>query len=390
MKTLLLLLISSIITFASVGKITSIKGEVYIDRNNQQISARVGSILEVKDKITTKTNSKAILLFNDNMSITVGKNSTMSVKTYVFDTSVVANNKATIGFGKGTFRTITGKLGKLNPRGFMIKTATATIGIRGSDGYTKVYPDGSVQHTTYSGGFVLTSNITGQTVWIPKGTTGRVDKDTIGVLPTTKKDLDEDDDLIGQDTGSNEENNDNDNSGDDVDDANEASTDASDASDDFDVEKLTQAELDEYITTDAFTLSDDYLTPSDTVNSKTNIATYSGNINGIYDDGVNTASTETGKITLNIDFGANTAIATMSNLSATANTYNKTYDDSSTLTDNSFSITETQDGYKTAGTIDGNFYGDNAGVAGGTFDLEEQMSGSANSTFKGSFGSIKD
>ena len=140
MRTLLLLTLSSILLFASVGKITSIKGEVYIDRENKQISARSGSVLELKDKIITKDASKALLLFNDKTSITVGKNSTLAVQKYVFDLNTPTNNKASFGFGNGIFRTITGKVGKLNPKGFTIKTSSATIGIRGTIFQVKVTP----------------------------------------------------------------------------------------------------------------------------------------------------------------------------------------------------------------------------------------------------------
>ncbi len=396
MKTLLILLISSIVSLASVGKITSVKGEVYIDRENKQISARVGSVLEVKDQIITKDNSKAILLFNDNMSITVGKKSTLKVQKYVFDKNVVANNKATLGFGKGVFRTITGKLGKLNPRGFMIKTATATIGIRGSDGVTRVYADGTVTHTTYSGGFVLTDNATGRTVWVPKGTTGKVDKDGIGVLLVTKQEKDEDDKLLEGDANNpqDDEDNDNDDEGDtegDVDDANEASNDASDEIDSFNVEELTQAELDEYITNDGFTLSNDYLTPSATVNSYSNTASYSGNVKGTNTntDSSTIVTQDNGTITLDMDFGANTFDGEILDLTVGTVTIS-----SATITDNTFEAQNTNISFSyksgTSNNVEGEFYGDNAKVVGGSIYLKQSNSSMNNNTFEGSFGAIKD
>ena len=142
MKKIILLLISSVLMFASVGKITAIKGEVYIDRLSKEVPARVGSVLELKDKIVTKEKSKALLLFNDQTSITVGKNSTLEVQKYVFSPTVASNNEAQFKFGQGVFRTLTGKIGKLNKKKFQIKTATASIGIRGTVFDVKVEENG--------------------------------------------------------------------------------------------------------------------------------------------------------------------------------------------------------------------------------------------------------
>jgi len=164
---------------------------VYVDRDNTKTSARVGFILHINDKIITKNSSKAILLFNDNTSITIGKNSILSVNKYVFDIKVPSNNKATFGFGTGIFKTISGKIGKLNREEFKMKTSTATIGIRGSDGITVVKKDGSVQHSTSHGAFILTDNKTGNSVLINQGTTGKLYGGSLVVLPTTVKDTKE-------------------------------------------------------------------------------------------------------------------------------------------------------------------------------------------------------
>lgn len=131
-KIFLILLISTIYAFANVGKITAVKGEVYIVRDAQQIVAKSGSILELKDKVQTKAKAKALVLFNDNTSITVGNNSSLSVNEFVMDLKTPSKSKTSFGFGKGVFRTITGKIGKINPSGFKIKTKSASIGIRGT------------------------------------------------------------------------------------------------------------------------------------------------------------------------------------------------------------------------------------------------------------------
>lgn len=131
-KIVLLISLLSLVVFADVGKITAIKGEVFVQRGTKQIEATVGYILEQKDTVITKENSKALLLFNDQTSITVGKNAKLSVERFVHNEKQAKQNQAEIRFGNGLFRTITGKIGKLNKEKFKIKTSTASIGIRGT------------------------------------------------------------------------------------------------------------------------------------------------------------------------------------------------------------------------------------------------------------------
>ena len=168
MKSLILLFLSSVILFANVGKITAIKGEVYIDRHNKQILAKAGSPLQLKDIIKTKKRSKALILFNDKTSITVGKESTLTVQDYVFDLVNPKKSKATFGFGQGVFRTITGKIGKLNRDKFKIKTSTASIGIRGTNFIVRVAPDG-MQIGVQDGGIFFVPKGSTQAINIDKG-----------------------------------------------------------------------------------------------------------------------------------------------------------------------------------------------------------------------------
>ncbi len=164
-KILLILLIGITYTFASIGKITAVKGEVYIIRDTQQIVAKSGSLLELKDQVQTKKKAKALVLFNDSTSITVGNNSTLSVNEFVMDLKNPKKSKTNFGFGKGVFRTITGKIGKINPKGFKIKTKSASIGIRGTtlDTAVKILPSGAEQVDVafLKGHGIITSDITG-------------------------------------------------------------------------------------------------------------------------------------------------------------------------------------------------------------------------------------
>lgn len=131
-KILLLFIVLQVSLFASIGKITAVQGEVFITSGSEKVAAKSGSILNEKDIVNTGDNSKALLLFNDKTSISIGKNSEFSIEDYLYDDKVASNNKANFKFNVGVFRTITGAIGKLNKEKFKIKTKSASIGIRGT------------------------------------------------------------------------------------------------------------------------------------------------------------------------------------------------------------------------------------------------------------------
>jgi len=130
MKSLifLLLLLSSL--SASVGTIVYTKGDVFLQRGSTLSPAIVGSSLEEKDTITTKDASLVKLLLSDKSAVSIGANSDFSIESYLFGEK--KNSKAKFKMKKGVFRMITGKIAKIRPDKFKLKTRTVTIGIRGT------------------------------------------------------------------------------------------------------------------------------------------------------------------------------------------------------------------------------------------------------------------
>jgi len=127
---LILLLLAFTILNAQIAKVTALKGDVLIKRNGQFKIAKLNSAINKLDIITTEKNARIQLLFKDNTMISIGKNSTLDIEDYLYD--VGKKPKAKFKFGNGTFKAITGKIGKLNPRGFQLKSKTASMGIRGT------------------------------------------------------------------------------------------------------------------------------------------------------------------------------------------------------------------------------------------------------------------
>lgn len=121
--------------FADIGSVTMLEGEVFVKRANKIYSLNLGTKIEKNDIIETTSNSKAKITFIDNTVITIGKNSRLDIKDYNFIADKPALAKSEFSITKGAFHAITGKIGKVNPSKFKIKTKNATIGIRGTEIY---------------------------------------------------------------------------------------------------------------------------------------------------------------------------------------------------------------------------------------------------------------
>lgn len=164
--------------FASVGKISAVNGDVSIVRAAKTIKAVAGAALEEKDTLKSTKGSAAQLVFNDNTVITVGSATVFSVEEYVFNDK---EPKARFNVGEGSFKAITGKIGKIAPDKFKLETKTATIGIRGTHILGSI-SNGILTAACVRGAITVTANIPGAPVIIvPQG---QITKATIdGVEP---------------------------------------------------------------------------------------------------------------------------------------------------------------------------------------------------------------
>lgn len=132
MKYILLFLLTTLCLFAEVAKVSAVVGDAKIVRLNETIIVKLGTLIEKKDVIQTKSNSKVQLIFKDNTVVTLGKNSALDINEYIFDTKNPKNSQTDFNFFKGAFKTITGKIGKINREKFKLRTKSSTIGIRGT------------------------------------------------------------------------------------------------------------------------------------------------------------------------------------------------------------------------------------------------------------------
>lgn len=136
MKILLFLLTLMTLGWSAIGNIGALKGNAIVTRSSVALDAKNGMALEVKDKISTSDKSRVQVILKDNTVVTIGPNSTFVFDAYKFGGK--DDSEVKMHINRGFFRSVTGKIGKLAPERFKVKTASATIGIRGTDFSAKV------------------------------------------------------------------------------------------------------------------------------------------------------------------------------------------------------------------------------------------------------------
>ncbi len=166
-KIVLLLLTFNLLLFANVAKIVAMNGEATVLRDNNTITLAVGNELLKDDVIQTKENTKIQIIFKDETIVTIGKNSEFKINDYIFDE---ANQQysANLGLVQGTFRTITGKIGKVAPEKFKLNSKSSSIGIRGTQILSNVQIQGDTIFCT-EGEIEIVSQLTGETITLQAG-----------------------------------------------------------------------------------------------------------------------------------------------------------------------------------------------------------------------------
>ncbi|ETR72608.1 MAG: hypothetical protein OMM_07419, partial [Candidatus Magnetoglobus multicellularis str. Araruama] len=119
----------------SLGKIKLVQGEaVIIHYHDSQVGykAKTGQPLYQKDKIITLNTGRVSFQLNDGSQMSMSTNATMTINKSVFD-PIKSDRTVFMNMPKGKSRFTVRKLKKFRRSAVKIKTATAIIGVRGSD-----------------------------------------------------------------------------------------------------------------------------------------------------------------------------------------------------------------------------------------------------------------
>jgi len=116
-----------------VGRVLMAAGEASVIRNEQEVRVIVGSPIEDHDTLKTGPFSNMQVRFSDHSIVSLRDQSLLKIDEYKFDGKQDGLERAFFNLLKGGFRTITGLIGKVHKTNYGVKTATATIGIRGTN-----------------------------------------------------------------------------------------------------------------------------------------------------------------------------------------------------------------------------------------------------------------
>lgn len=129
-----LLLSTALPAFADAGAFQFVSGEVRIVRpDGSEMAANKGVKVAEGDTVVTGANGSAQLVMADEALIAVRPDSAIRFDAYRFSGKEDGNEKGILGLLKGGFRTLTGLIGRTNKNSYLVRTPTATIGIRGTD-----------------------------------------------------------------------------------------------------------------------------------------------------------------------------------------------------------------------------------------------------------------
>jgi hypothetical protein len=148
MRIFFFFLTLSAFIWSNIGNVGALKGTATVTRSSSTLDIKSGMALKVKDKIITTSGSRVQVILKDNTVVTIGPNSSFVFDAYKFGGK--NDSEVKMHIDRGFFRSVTGKIGKLAPERFKVKTASATIGIRGTD-FSALMSEGKETITCYKG-----------------------------------------------------------------------------------------------------------------------------------------------------------------------------------------------------------------------------------------------
>lgn len=101
---------------------------------------RVGIDVQASERVTTKADDRAHVVFLDGTSLTIGPNSVLVIDKYVYDPDRKTGDIA-LSTTRGVFRFVGGAISKNSEA--TVKTPSATIGIRGGIAHIEVAENGA-------------------------------------------------------------------------------------------------------------------------------------------------------------------------------------------------------------------------------------------------------
>lgn len=126
------------------AKVVLVEGDVaIISSAKKRSNPALGDYLVEGDSIVTGKDGELHLDMEDGGYISVRPNTKMRIVKY--SAKGETSDTGVFGLLEGSFRSVTGWIGKFNGKNYTVRTPTATVGIRGTDHEPYVIPTGSTE-----------------------------------------------------------------------------------------------------------------------------------------------------------------------------------------------------------------------------------------------------
>lgn len=128
---LIISLLLSQTSWASVGRVVEQTGPTEIVRNKKSLPSSVNTAVEMQDTVVT-ARAKAKLEFVDKTTVNITEQSKITIDEFVYDPRA-GSGKLAMKMVQGTARYASGQIAKNSPQNVNITTPTATVAVRGTD-----------------------------------------------------------------------------------------------------------------------------------------------------------------------------------------------------------------------------------------------------------------
>ncbi len=124
LMSMMVLGVSDVFAVQDIGAVVALRGSAVIDRDAKKIEARVKEGIQLKDIVQTGQRSRTKMLFIDDSVLTMGENSRMVIKEFVY--SKDKRTRSIFNLMDGKMRSVVGRAE------FEVQTPTAVAAARGT------------------------------------------------------------------------------------------------------------------------------------------------------------------------------------------------------------------------------------------------------------------
>ena len=124
-------LVASAAIAQDVGRVKTVKGTVYVEREGRRELALVGTGVRQADVVVTGPDGAVGITLADDTLLSAGPNSVLAIERFVYEANQPGSLEASLS--KGTLAVVSGRIAKQAPDAMRVKTPAAILGVRGTE-----------------------------------------------------------------------------------------------------------------------------------------------------------------------------------------------------------------------------------------------------------------